>query len=310
MTLDSTPRTVLTRPALLLAILVLALNDHLLKAVFPGLLTGKLSDVSGLFAFPLVAWAGVDLLRRDERGVSLRWLAVACFVTGALFSLLKLVAPVRAAFLAGYAWFGIEAGVSPDATDLLCLPMLALAWAYGAWHLRRPAPPPARPRLVRAARLGVVGVMVVLTVATSVPPGDVFVRDDADPMIVSVPLPGVKLLGAQLAMQPGTGGIVFYDDPIDRPAFASVVLRWPLKGPKPKALVPYSCRALLGRSVWRGVNGAVHRRVEHKTWVEYRFKLQLDPTRKAPYRSGSIHVLVLALTLSDGRDVELLCPLR
>lgn len=38
-------------PKLLLAVLVLFLNDHVLKFAWPGLITGKLSDFAGVFAF-------------------------------------------------------------------------------------------------------------------------------------------------------------------------------------------------------------------------------------------------------------------
>ena len=36
------------------AVAVLVVNDHLLKAAYPGLITGKLSDVAGLVFFPLL----------------------------------------------------------------------------------------------------------------------------------------------------------------------------------------------------------------------------------------------------------------
>ncbi len=46
-------------PLLILSILVLLLNDHLLKAAAPSALTGKLSDFAGLFFFPFLV--GVTL---------------------------------------------------------------------------------------------------------------------------------------------------------------------------------------------------------------------------------------------------------
>jgi hypothetical protein len=155
---------VLARPGLLLAVLALALNDHLLKSLWPGLVTGKLSDVSGLFAAPLVAWASLDLLGRRP---TLRALAALAATTGAAFTLLKTWAPAREAYLSAYDGIGLPAGVVPDATDLLCLPVLALAWAYGARHLERPLPR----GVGRAARAGlrwtVASSFAVLTVATS-----------------------------------------------------------------------------------------------------------------------------------------------
>lgn len=42
---------------------LLALNDHVLKAAFPGLITGKLSDFAGLVFFPMV----LEFALRDRR---------------------------------------------------------------------------------------------------------------------------------------------------------------------------------------------------------------------------------------------------
>src|SRR5690242_20127817 len=49
----------LLHPLPLAAVAVLAINDHLLKGagVLPGWLTGKLSDIAGLFFFPLLLTA-------------------------------------------------------------------------------------------------------------------------------------------------------------------------------------------------------------------------------------------------------------
>jgi hypothetical protein len=43
---------VLTRPSVLLAIGLLLLNDHFLKAHYPGVLTGRISDLAGPFFCP------------------------------------------------------------------------------------------------------------------------------------------------------------------------------------------------------------------------------------------------------------------
>lgn len=42
------------RVAAVLAVVVLFVNDHLLKHAFPGLVTGKLSDVAGMIFFPVL----------------------------------------------------------------------------------------------------------------------------------------------------------------------------------------------------------------------------------------------------------------
>jgi len=44
---------VLYSPLFLTGLVLLIINDHLLKASYPGIVTGKLSDIAGLFVFPL-----------------------------------------------------------------------------------------------------------------------------------------------------------------------------------------------------------------------------------------------------------------
>src|SRR5688572_12523013 len=40
-------------PVFISALVVLLVNDHFLKYIYPGFLTGKLSDITGLFVFHL-----------------------------------------------------------------------------------------------------------------------------------------------------------------------------------------------------------------------------------------------------------------
>ncbi|MEU0567650.1 hypothetical protein ABZ297_19995 [Nonomuraea sp. NPDC005983] len=109
----------LCHPATVVAVIVLLLNDHLLKQAWPGLVTGKLSDVAGLVvAPPLVAL----LFRRRAD-------AVAVLLTGALFAVVK--STETGADAASQVW-SLLAGPSrvlADSTDLLlALPALAVAW--------------------------------------------------------------------------------------------------------------------------------------------------------------------------------------
>lgn len=147
----ATPRTALKpvlpieeflHPLPLLALGILAINDHWLKGsgVLPGWLTGKLSDVAGLFFFPLLCTAlarsvaSVPLGRR----VALRpWMLASTIVlTTILFTLLK----TSPAFV---AWFEATSpkldptglvrhvDVTLDPTDLLTLPVMAFTWLHG-----------------------------------------------------------------------------------------------------------------------------------------------------------------------------------
>jgi hypothetical protein len=126
----------LVHPFALTAIAVLVINDHLLKYEFPGWVTGKLSDFAGLIFFPLLLWALVH-----------RGFVVGLVATGAVFAAIKLWQPANEI---GEWGFGIArwpldaiatwslprlgpASIVRDASDLIALPALAVAW----WIHRR-----------------------------------------------------------------------------------------------------------------------------------------------------------------------------
>jgi hypothetical protein len=59
----SSAREMLLRATFLVAVAVLALNDHLLKSIFSNWLTGTLSDIAGLFGLTVFAAAFAPGLR-------------------------------------------------------------------------------------------------------------------------------------------------------------------------------------------------------------------------------------------------------
>jgi len=163
---DARPGDDLLRPLVLVAIAALLLNDHLLKSTMPGPLTGKLSDGAGLFAAPFVlrAIAEIVLARRGEwSGHRPRALLVAALAVGTGFTAIKLLPEAASGFGLSLAWVqrlpamvttlgahdvpaalaGLgslrPAPVALDPTDLLMLPALGLAVAFGR---PRPSPPP------------------------------------------------------------------------------------------------------------------------------------------------------------------------
>lgn len=153
----------LYHPLPLSAVLVLAVNDHLLKGagLLPGWLTGKLSDVAGLFFFPLLLCAlargATRLAARREREIEDRGaLAMAAVLsTGAVFTAIKLCPPVN-------AWVaGVWGVMVMDATDLFTLPVLPLSAAF----MLRSAPAIAAPR--RFLDLGAVLAAALASAATS-----------------------------------------------------------------------------------------------------------------------------------------------
>lgn len=139
-------------PFVLGAVAVLVLNDHLLKGLAPGGLTGKLSDVAGLGFFPLflqalweVGQAAAGVYRRPSVSV----LGAAVLVTGLAFSAVQLSESADTIYRWGmgalrwpaYALLDALGGRGlepirpvaswPDPTDLLALPALAVAWRVG-----------------------------------------------------------------------------------------------------------------------------------------------------------------------------------
>lgn len=133
-----------SHPLPLSAALVMALNDHWLKGadLLPAALTGKLSDLCGLFFFPalLVAlWRGAQAL--GGRPVRRAPVAAALVVglTGALFALVNL-SPGFNHWVAG--WWGHKV---MDPSDLAALVALAPAWLWLRRCDARVSRPLARP---------------------------------------------------------------------------------------------------------------------------------------------------------------------
>ena len=137
-------------PLTLAALAVLVVNDWVLKPAIGddvGWLTGKLSDVAGVMAAPLVATAAVDVLLYAVAllGVQLDWtlrrwkLAVAIAFTAAGLCAVKLSSGAAGAMVAALGALGFEARVVVDPTDLVALPALGLAWWQGRRALARGA---------------------------------------------------------------------------------------------------------------------------------------------------------------------------
>jgi hypothetical protein len=174
-------RLPISHPAAIAAVAVLLINDHVLKALAPGALTGKLSDVAGLIFFPVLVVSVVLLARRDEwtpRGRD-RLISGAVGVTGIGFTACKTLP------LANWAWntiagllqwpFGATValltdarlptlrpgGLVIDATDLLALPALGIA----LWIDRRVRIEPAKSGCARARRVLGAATLVVASLA-------------------------------------------------------------------------------------------------------------------------------------------------
>lgn len=134
------PAEFLLRPAPLGAALLLAFNDFWLKIRHPGFVSGKLSDVALCFLFPLViaavaewtAWLVFDLPRAAPFTQRPAIAKASVAVAAAYFTSLKLfvgAAKLHVALLSALFPARQFAAVA-DATDLVCLPIMALAWRF------------------------------------------------------------------------------------------------------------------------------------------------------------------------------------
>lgn len=140
---------------------MLAVNDHLLKGrgLLPGWLTGKLSDVAGLFFFPILlfalsglVWAAPSAPRARTRRAA--WLAA---VTTIVFAATKLSTSANAVANA------VLGPTAMDPTDLFACPAAVLAVVY----VRRAPRPRAPARAVALRDRALVLLAAVASMATS-----------------------------------------------------------------------------------------------------------------------------------------------
>lgn len=159
------PARALLTATWLVALAVLALNDHVLKGagVLPGALTGKLSDFAGMIVAPVLL--AVLLRVRSRRGL------LACHAAvGAVFAGINLSPELAAAWsqLMGLVW---PWHITVDPTDLVAIPALALGWRALVPAMTRPAPALA-PWLPAAGQASAVAIGGFFCVATSEDQGD------------------------------------------------------------------------------------------------------------------------------------------
>lgn len=135
-------------PVTIAAVALLIVNDWVIKprapTGWPHAVAGKLSDVAGLAAAPVILTALIGLalfagarlgLRVDPR-LTTRRLVLAIVATGAGFAAIKL-SPAAARVFIDVIGTVRTARVILDPTDLWCLPALAVAWWVGRDELRR-----------------------------------------------------------------------------------------------------------------------------------------------------------------------------
>lgn len=134
----------LVQPWPVVAMAVLALNDHVLKGagLLPAWLTGKLSDFAGIFFFPLLCTALPDTLLALGRApvdptLRMGKALLACMTTGIGFAAIELSPALAAVYAGVVSALGIPSRSTADPTDLFALVMLPLALAVARRHVRR-----------------------------------------------------------------------------------------------------------------------------------------------------------------------------
>lgn len=146
----------LASPLAACSLVVLALNDHVLKQAWPGWVTGKLSDVAGLVLAPLLLGLGLALL-----GVR-RPVAWSSGLVALGFAVTKTTAAGAAVVSAGWSLTGVNTHIVADPTDLLALP--AVLVASRLW--RQAESVPGRPRLSAVLGVALLPLGVLATAAT------------------------------------------------------------------------------------------------------------------------------------------------
>src|SRR5688572_21313054 len=86
----------LSHPFALGALALWIVNDQILKTRFPGVLTGKLSDIAGMIVAPLALAAVIELVLPRVRRETIAWSAFA--IVGLAFALTKTWMPANEAF--------------------------------------------------------------------------------------------------------------------------------------------------------------------------------------------------------------------
>jgi hypothetical protein len=141
----------------LTAVALLVLNDHLLKGLWPGAVTGKLSDLAGMVFFPLLLqglWEVALRLAGRPWGPSRRALVACALITAVGLPAIQVWEPAAGAWRWGLGalqwpflaladllsgqglppWAPVRH--TPDPTDVLVSPAVLLA-AWVGWRRSR-----------------------------------------------------------------------------------------------------------------------------------------------------------------------------
>jgi len=155
-----TPGDLLIHPVAVAALVVVIVNDRVLKVDHPSELSGKLSDFAGLIYFPLFVVAAIEavrwIVRRGAWTLTPRAVEVTTAITGVCFVLIKVWPPAGEVYRigVGMAYWPFDAvtalargdgipnpariSLTEDLTDLVAIVCLAVP----VWIARSVMTPP------------------------------------------------------------------------------------------------------------------------------------------------------------------------
>ncbi|MEV6487344.1 hypothetical protein AB0M20_01710 [Actinoplanes sp. NPDC051633] len=280
-------------PVTVVALLVLVVNDHVLKGAYPGVVTGKLSDAAGLvLAPPLLAL----LVRRP---------AAALWSVAVGFSLVK--SSGYAAALASGLWsvvHGPSSVIRADWTDLLTLPFLGVAW----WAYRCAARQPVATRWVRALRMAVVLPLALGGVAATSE-----VQVSAASRVVST-ADAIYLIS--LTSQGAEEWAVSVDDGTSWKSMSSTPLAPPKKGPQTRQACSKAnkkiCYRVLSKAigVQRSADGGATWTTDWRVGDDDRLSLSRQYPRAGDNDVDLVSVAVAVHDTDDGRHIVVLANRR
>lgn len=163
MTTFRTALKALSHPLSLFCIILLLVNDHILKVVVPSSLTGKLSDFAGLFFFPfllagLLGLVGEKFSFRPQRIAMLSFVITAIWFVGIKTTpWLNHLTTDIAEIILGHPTF-----IVLDPSDLVALIVLPFSW-----HLWRKVEQDAQRKPWKTVQVFAFGMAVLGTMATS-----------------------------------------------------------------------------------------------------------------------------------------------
>lgn len=124
----------LIHPVPIFAFIILAFNDHYLKAHYPCALTGKLSDFAGVFVFPIFLCALWSLIQKTW--ITTRSTLIAIAITDLIFVSVKLIPTAAIIYAKMMSAMGFPSHITLDPTDLIALGSNIFTYWY-AWRVSK-----------------------------------------------------------------------------------------------------------------------------------------------------------------------------